>query len=492
MAEFLNYKVSLRLKDGSETQGTISHVDGTLITLGDRTITNSIVKDLKVVQLPPELLKPQKKKAAVNLSQFDDAIVSVSRGESRVATPKLSRDPDWGKLSEINEIKSQEFDFAANLAMFDKKSVFADFQKSDTVSAKDRLVGHNTIENVQKQKKSPLRKDKYDNDEMVLSGDKTDNWNNIGSVSHRLVLPVSSGPLAVSTAAPVRDQQYKLQLATSAYTVPLASPVQMIDIERETQELFGIDSRTMVEICAINFYKLIVNNMLGGSVRLSNRLNHNLPPLVLLLVGSSRSSAKAFATGRHLTNHGVRVLAYVINDEMLVGDVLNQCQMFEKVGGKVVTGTFSELRDILQNQLETPVELIVDALQGFDGQLLDLFYDAAKLSQLRQLVAWTNDQRAKIVSVDIASGVDAGSGTVLDSLLQIHAKYIVSLGLPSTGLVHAYNNGTFSTLEEMQHFVVDAGIPNGVYSSKPYLRKFDKFWHCAEEFLALRVVEDSA
>lgn len=490
MSEFVNYKVSLRLKDGSETQGLISHVDGTLITLGDRTITNSSVKDLKVVQLPPELLKPQKKKA-VNLSQLDDAIVSVSRGESRVGTPKLARNPDWGKPSEIHDIKSQEFDFAANLAMFDKKSVFAGFQKSDTVSAKDRLVGHNTIENVLKQKKTSLRKDKYDNDEMVISTDKTDNWNNIGSVSHRLALPVSSGPNPSATAAPARDQQYKLQLATSAHTVPLASPVQMIDIERETQEVFGIDSKTMVEVCGTNFYKLIVNNMLGGSVRLSNRQNHNLPPLVLLLVGSSRSSAKAFATGRHLTNHGVRVLAYVINDEMLVDEVLRQCQMFEKVGGKVVTGPFSALRDILQNQLETPVELIVDALQGFDGQLLDLFYDAPKLAQLKELVAWTNDQRAKIVSVDIASGVDGGSGTVLDPLLHVHAKYIVSMGLPSTGLVHAYNNGTFSALEEMQHYVVDAGIPNGIYSSKPHLRKFDKFWHCAEEYLALRVVEDS-
>lgn len=491
MTEFLNYKVSLRLKDGSETQGFISHVDGTLITLGDRTITNATVKDLKVVQLPLEVLKPQKKKP-VNLSQFDDAIVSVSRGESRVSTPKLSRDPDWGKPSEIHDIKAQEFDFAANLAMFDKKSVFADFQKSDTVSSKDRLVGHNTIDNVLKMKKTPLRKDKYDNDEMVISADKTDNWNNIGSVSQRLALPVTTGSNAASSGTPARDQQYKFQLAASAFPVPLASPVQMIDIEREAQEAFGIDGRTVVEVCATNFYKLIVDTMLGGSVRLSNRLNHNLPPLVLLLIGSSRSSAKAFATGRHLTNHGVRVLAYVINDEMLVDDVLSQCHMFEKAGGKVVNGPFAALRDILHNQLETPVELIVDALQGFDGQLLDLFYDAAKLAQLKELVAWTNDQRAKVLSVDIASGVDGGSGTVLDPLLHIRAKYIVSLGLPSSGLVHAYNNGTFSTLEEMQHFVVDAGIPNGVYSSKPHLRKFDKFWHCAEAYLALRVVEDSA
>lgn len=493
MTEFLNYKVALQLKDGTETLGLISHVDSNLITLGDRTINNSSVKDLKVVKLPPDVLKTQQKKKHqhANISLIDDAIVSASG--SRAGTPKVSKhSPDWGVSTDVQDIKSgKEFDFAANLAMFDKKSVFADFQKSDHVSAKDRLVGHNTIDNVLKMKKSSLRKDKYDNDEMVISANKEDNWNKIGSVSQRLALPVSAGSQhTLIILTPREAQQFKFEFSNSGLVVPLASPVQLIEIEREAQESFGIGFKTSTEICATNFYKLIVDTMLGGSVRLSNRQNHNLPPLVLLLIGSSRSSSKAFAAGRHLTNHGVRVLAYVINEEILEGELLHQCDLFEKAGGKVVNGPFAKLSDILNNQLETPVELIIDALQGFDGQLLDLFYNDKMISELKELIRWANNQRAKVLSIDISAGVDGGSGTVVDPLLQIHTKYIVSLELPITGLVHAYNNGTFRSLtEEIQHFVVDAGIPNGIYSSKPHLRKFDKFWYCAEAYLPLKVAD---
>lgn len=489
MTEFLNYKVVLDLKDSSLILGVISHVDGTSITLGSKTINNSLVKDLKVVQLPPDQ-KLNKKKQAI---QLEDAAVSATG--SRSSTPRLPKQPvlsGWTASSEIEEIKtSDDFDFAANLAMFDKKSVFADFQKNDTVNSQDRLVGHNKAPAKQG---ASEKKDKYENDEMVIPKNKQDNWNNIGSVSDRLALPVPSGGAGNQSALgkPSREiQLYKFIFEATGAPVPMATPVQLFEIEREAHVSSGLDSKVLVEVCASNLFRLVVDNMLGGSVRLSNKKNHNLPPLVLLLIGHSRSSSRAFALGRHLTNHGVRVLAFV-GSESLETELLAQCQLFEQCGGKVVSADFGDLLDILHNQLETPVEVIVDSLQGFDGLLADMCESEASVASLKQLVAWVNEpkQKSKVISFDIPSGIDGGSGTVQDSLLHIHCKLVVSLGLPITGLVHAYNNGTIHA-DEVQHFVVDSGIPNSLYQLRPHLRKFDKFWFCAEQYLRLLLVSEA-
>lgn len=462
MAEFVNYKVELQFKDGTKTVGHIAHVDGTQIRVGGVTYPNSLVKDLKVKQLP------DKKK--------EDAKVS------RSSTPRLAKQAEFG--TSVQAIKAAEdFDFAGQLAKFDKKLVFADFERNDQVLLQDRLVGHNKVDHVKRMKK----KDKFDNDEMVLA-EKTDNWNSIASLSGRLALPATVAG-AATQPAPRELQLFSFKFEDGG-AVPLALPVQLVEIERAAADQFGVGTNTLVEICATNLYRLVANDILGGSVRLSNRKNHNLPPLVLLLVGSGRCSSRAFALGRHLTNHGVRVLAYLINAEIADADMLHQCQLFEKAGGKVVNVPFAGLLDILHNQLETPVELIVDALQGFDGHLPDLFYAADAMDSLRRAVRWVNEPRqlSKVLSLDIALGVDGGLGTVLDAALHVHPRYIVSLGLPVTGLLHAYNNGAIS--EDVTHYVVDAGIPNAVYGSKPHLRKFDKFWFCAEEALRLVVVAD--
>lgn len=475
--EFCDYRVLLDFKDGTQTKGFITHVDGTKITLGSKVFSNSNVKDLKVIQLPDG-----KQRRKTTTSHLDESVASASKASSRSGTPKLpKKNPDWG--SDVQGIKaSDDFDFAANLAMFDKKSVFADFQKNDMISAQERLVGHNKVD------KSKKDHEKYDNDEMVIKNDGRDKWNSIGSMTHRLSSPVAAAHSG-GAATPSREQVFKFKFEDGT-SVPLASPVQLLEIERAAQDAFGIDGKTTAEICAANLFKFVVTKILGGTTRLSNRRNHNLPPLVLLLIGGGQCGTKALALGRHLTNHGVRVLAYVMNEELVEAEMLHQCQLFEKCGGKVVGREFLGLLDILHNQLDTPVELIIDALQGFSSQLPDIFYTAESQATLQQVVRWVNEprQRLKVLSLDIASGIDGGSGTVTEASLQIHSKYIVSLGLPISGLLHAYQNGTLS--EDTIHFVVDTGIPNAVYWTKPHLRKFDKFWYCAEEVLQILVSKE--
>lgn len=467
MTEFFNYRVVLHFKDGTETLGLISNVDSSQICLGSDTYQSSLVRDLKVVQVP----EMRKKKHG---SGAGGTHMSTPQSLSRADTPRVQKkQPDWG-IDNGNVKALQDFDFAANLAMFDKKSVFADFEKNEHTDVLARLVSLNKTS------------DKYDSDENVLTGQNSDNWHNIGSLSQRLTLPT---PSAVPAKPSGLAKLFSLRYEDESAVVPLASPVQLLEIERLSAENFSVNQKALTEVCAANLYLLILTRILGGS-RLNQRKNHNLPPLVLLLVGGGRSSGRAFALARHLTNHGVRVLAYVVSADMLEGDTLELCQQFEKCGGKVVSTTFDELLDILLRQLDTPVELIVDSLQGLEGQLSDLYYTPERMATLTRVVGWANEpqQSCKVLSLDISAGLDAGSGTASLPALVVHSLYIVSMGLPLSGIVHAYNNGTLG--DDVTHYAVDVGVPNAVYRSRSHLRKFDKFWFCAE--LYMRHVAKSA
>ncbi|EAZ63295.2 hypothetical protein PICST_52834 [Scheffersomyces stipitis CBS 6054] len=515
MTEFLNYRVDLFLKDGSKSSGTISEVNSNEITLSNAfqsfnpskqlanlNINSSQIADLKVVQLPPDFYKKKKNgNGNSNNNGNNNNSITTSRSNTpRMKSAKAAQnihhsyqssagsiaDPDWGTGSDVTNIKQEEFDFAANLAMFDKKSVFADFQKKDHVNPHDRLVGHNKVDNVNK-----IKKEKYDNDEMVLEANKSDNWDNIGSASKRMSLADRTGTSSANIfkdAHLASTQNLKLVHADNLSTIPLASPVQLLEIERLSAESYGISSAVMAEVCATNLSSLIAKSILGGSTRLSNRKNHNLPPLVLLLIGSARCGSRAFATGRHLTNHGVRVLAFLINSDDQDKDLLQQWKLFENCGGKIITSNVHELLDIVNHQLETPVELIIDALQGYDDHLEDVFFQDEDQQELRSLMKWCNEphQQNKIMSFDVPSGIDGGSGTLSDDSLKLNSRWCVSMGLPITGLILAYKNGHLDS-GDVQHYLIDVGIPNKVYSSKSNLRKFDKFWFSAESSIRLEL-----
>lgn len=483
MTEFLNYKVDLFLKDGTKSSGTITRINPQVVTIDGKSVNAADVADLKVLQLPkktkgkggqsnqnaqntpsskPDSLSqtPNPSYANPYYQQYpvDDAILY-----SRTSTPPLL-------TPSVNGVP-KDFDFAANLAMFDKKSVFESFQQNDTVNPSDRLVSHNR------------KKEKYDNDEMVVAPN-ADNWDKIGSntLAHRKEVDKAATP-------PIKD---KLKIIDAlGQTVTVALQVQLLEIERFAGD-FGMSAAMTTEACAVNLSQLICANVLGGSARLSNKKNHNLPPLVLLLVGGSRCGARAFAAGRHLTNHGIRVMGFMVStpDEGTDAELVTQMTLFEKCGGKMITGDFSHLLHVVNHELSTPVELIVDALQGYDEHLDDLFYTEEDVAVLTKVVSWCNTQLRKVMSLDIPSGIDGGSGTIcsVPGLLKIECRWCVLMGLPINGILHAYKNGLME-LGETVHWMVDVGIPNKVYGMKGGLRKFDGFWCAAEGVKKIEVVE---
>ena len=87
-----------------------------------------------------------------------------------------------------------------------------------------------------------------------------------------------------------------------------------------------------------------------------------------------------------------------------------------------------------------------------------------------------------MMSFDIPSGIDGSSGTIADPLLKVNCKWCISMGLPITGIIHAYNNGflDYNIDNRVGHYLVDIGIPNNVFHSKVNLRRFDKLWYTTE------------
>lgn len=457
------------------------------------------ISDLVVLELPKTNSQKKKSKKSKKISSTDDDTDSVSRTpvqRSQLNSPKPSnsqlkklrnkRDEEWEDSTDM-----PEFDFQSNLAKFDKSSVFAELSLNDTIDPSQRLVGHNKT-----------TKDNYEIDEMVKKPANWDqNWDSIKSeqiaiqkLTEKLNLQQllksmeREIPSRKSTVTPTSSSLFSLVKDGEKEKLPLASPINLLEIERLAQDEYGYDSSLILENAGRGL-SLVIMKILGADTSRINssneRFNVNSPPLVLLLVGNNRTGAKALNTGRQLANHGLRVISLLINDndgdDELVQLVSDQLELFESFGGKTVYN-LSQLQNILK-QVDSPLELIVDGLQGFDTNISDLM--DTELSKALTVIKWANSHQCYKLSIDMPSGIDAGSGQLqeLDSPF-IESKFIVSMGLPLTALLHAYSNGL---VQENVHYLVDIGIPRKIFQ-RGSLRKFDRSWFSSDWNVKLNVI----
>jgi NAD(P)H-hydrate epimerase len=74
------------------------------------------------------------------------------------------------------------------------------------------------------------------------------------------------------------------------------------------------------------------------------------------------------------------------------------------------------------------------------------------------LVRWANDQTSPVLSLDVPSGVDAGSGEVFDPA--VRATATLTLALPKVGLRADCAVGHVGEL-----YLADIGVPPSLYTS---------------------------
>lgn len=290
------------------------------------------------------------------------------------------------------------------------------------------------------------------------------------------------GPSGTNTTA----QLPVLTNVKTKQTVPTASPIELLEIERITNESVAVSTETMNEVFGLNA-SYLVKSHLGGAARLTVR-NSNPEPLIVILVSEiNRAGTKAVALARYLTQ--LKQVRVVIMFSCPLNDiqdcyVLNRLEVFKSSGGKIVN-SLKNLNALLA-KLNSPVELIIDAMQGFDSNLSDFAMSRSAHQKTTEIVNWCNDTRAKskgvkVWSLDLPSGYDSSSGLQnfdvalarTDKVLCAHAWPLTCLRAMGHMLGAPGTAGKATTPDDCPVVLVDCGIPTSVYAQKNSLRKFN-------------------
>lgn len=496
MSQFVGFGVQVELKDGKRIQGRIAKATSKGLTLNDVVfgdggtsqafkVRASRLKDLKVL-----------------------SVARKTHYTPKTSPPASSQGQDW-QNDDVNKLKQQDdFDFQGNLKMFNKKDVFAQLKQQDDIQPQQRLVSHNK------------KQEKIANDQLVIPNAKEDAWdldeeayydapllpvtksinithllhNNGGGGNHVNEAHDDNDDddededddeddvndndseeseeekvIAKIKQALRSDRPAFLRARDSSLQVLMANPVQLLEMERVSAEQYGIHAPIVVENFGINA-SFALKQKLGGRIRL--RLdNMNPGPLVVIMASDSyRSGGRALSLGRHLCQTGhVRVVVVFISQDLQDHHVLQQLDLFRRSGGKIVNG-IAQL-EALVDKLNTPVECVVDAIQGFDCNLSDLYYNETFKpleNRVRALIQWCNAlHNVQIWSLDIPAGFDSTTGTQ-NFDLAVKATGILSSGWPLVAL-HAVKDQLKDYLSEV--VAVDVGTPQGVYQQTS-LRKF--------------------
>ncbi|MBN1854609.1 MAG: NAD(P)H-hydrate epimerase [Pirellulales bacterium] len=140
----------------------------------------------------------------------------------------------------------------------------------------------------------------------------------------------------------------------------------------------------------------------------SSRLESAGP--VVLLCGKGNNAGDGFVIARHLEIRGVAIRVLLLADpEELRGDARSNYEILTKTDVPIFVpdtlgGAGGELRDWL-DQHGNGAAWIVDALLGTGAT-------GPPRPPLDTAIAWINDQPAKVLAVDVPSGLDCDTGNV--------------------------------------------------------------------------------
>ncbi|KAI8097646.1 YjeF N-terminal domain-containing protein [Halteromyces radiatus] len=353
---------------------------------------------------------------------------------------------------DVNEFKEEEFDFQANLDMFDKAKVFAEIREFDETAAETLLVALNKLppkalakltpkkvnllpsENVLDKVSTPIDSDDNDDGGGGGCGDESDNDSetteqNRGQQHH--------GRNNSSTM----KKSVKIVTAVDGTPCPLVSPLQMAHAEHECLSVIGLNEDQMVENGGRGTYEVALKILANGKYE-----DNNDRLLILVLAGNSKNGAYGLSTARRLLNHGYNVVVCMVTGENSICAVTErQKVMLERIGGKI-------LYDVQGLSQTRRPDLIIDAMLGSQTKLVDLQDERMAYLSICDMIQWTNNNsRTPVLSIDYPSGVDASTGQHHHPIHYIQPHWTVCLGAPKTGCI--------STKVTGELYMVDLGYP---------------------------------
>jgi NAD(P)H-hydrate epimerase len=195
------------------------------------------------------------------------------------------------------------------------------------------------------------------------------------------------------------------------------------------EQMARIDERV------VKHYDLSILQMMKNAGRNLARFTSKLNPRkIIVMCGGGNNGGGGLVSARHLNIYGLNV-EVVLASTNVNSNVKNQLHIIKKIRIPFVNEVNAEVGDV-----------IIDALIGYGikGNPQDRF--ASLIRQANK----TKQKGAKIVSLDIPSGIDPNTGEIYDPA--IDADYTVTLALPKTGLRKLKNV-----------YLANIGIPNKVY-----------------------------
>ncbi len=224
-------------------------------------------------------------------------------------------------------------------------------------------------------------------------------------------------------------------------TIKAITTKQMIEVDRIATEETGPNLFQMMENAGRSL-ALSAIEMLGIKWEEAN---------IVVLAGTGGNGGGGIGCARHLANRNFNV-TLCITDKNKLGEVpLYQRKVFKATLGKEI-----EIKDL--EKLKP--DLIIDAIIGYSLK-------SAPRGNALKMINWANKQTAKILSLDVPSGVDSTSGKTYGKFIK--ANRTLTLALPKTGLLPKLTG---------KLFLADLGIPEKLYEmlgikySTPFKEKF--------------------
>lgn len=205
-------------------------------------------------------------------------------------------------------------------------------------------------------------------------------------------------------------------------SIPSVTMDQMREVDRIMIEDLHIELKQMMENAGRNLARLALLRF--------------RPSQVVVLAGSGGNGGGGLVAARHLANWGIELSVVLGKEREELGPVpAHQLDVLDRMGVPTVA--------------EPPAaDLVIDALIGYSLR-------GNPRGRSADLIEWTGDQSAPVLSLDTPSGLDVTTGA--PGRPGVSAEATLTLAAPKTGLLEAKTVGDL--------YLADISVPPAVYDA---------------------------
>ncbi|KAI9024416.1 YjeF N-terminal domain-containing protein [Phycomyces nitens] len=375
--------------------------------------------------------EPREGRAKKNPKNEPSQSVSNTPRRSKKSNSKPEKDHGWAE-EDVEEFRKKEFDFQANLSMFDKKRVFEEIRESDDTAPDTLLVSLNRLP----QKEKSQVKTNLLNSEMVLEPASS-------SLSEDRDSDENTGDyLSSDIDDEVNGTDRRLKKGHAIVTVNGKIPCPPV-----SNELMDIVEKSAESLSGPGPSEILVENGGRSACLLALQIIDDQPSkstyTAVVLAGNGFIGEYGLAAARHLINRGWKVIVSMFpvstNSDLLE----SQLSMLSAVGASIVPSTDLEALCI-------DADLIMDSIFGvhkLNVNLGDPLYPS-----ISRTIEWANNHSAPIISLRAPSGF---SDKMHGFSRSIHPKCTLCLGVPTTDCVSPSVTGEL--------YMADIGISRGFW-----------------------------